>query len=591
MDWHESVSESDQHKRVRAEQVRAIYQQAIMTSINSWATGLVLMFIPNDLLAPQVLYGWFAILTASCLLRLVIAWRFRKADIAIDDFPRWGIAYAMAVMFTGMVWASALFILTSPEFIEYELLIMMILVATCVGAAHASTTYPLVGQLYNIPVMTAFIVNCFLLGTPVFYGLAALGTMYAVMMFVVGQDSYKRFVEVQRLRFELARKKEEAENANIAKSKFLAAASHDLRQPLQALTLFTTTLKSKITYPEVAKLVANIDNSVEALQDLFNALLDISKLDAGTLTVEKAHVSLGDILAPIKNEFQAEAADKGLRLIVETTQVCVYTDPALLSRIIRNLVANAIRYTDSGLVKVSCKSKNQHVLLEVIDTGCGIAEHNRSEIFEEFVQLHNPERDRKKGMGLGLAIVRRLVSLLDYTLVLQSEPGRGTTFALEVPLGDVALMASGAVDQVDSYTLSEGLNILVIDDEADIREGAVGLLESWGSNAWAFADAAQCLAFLDRERVQPDLILADYRLRDNKTGVQAINEIIDYLGRDVPAAIITGDTAPDRIKEAEASGYLLMHKPIRPMQLRAFLNRVRQRVNPGSVSTSPAAGH
>ncbi len=169
-----------------------------MTSINSWATGLVLVFIPNELLPSSILYGWFAALTASCSLRLTIAWRFWKTDVAAEHFPRWGILYALAVMSTGLVWASALFILTLPDFIEYEMLIMMILVATCVGAAHASTTYPLVGQVYNIPVMTAFVVNCFLIGTPVFYGLAVLGTMYAVMMFVVGQDSYKRFVEIQR---------------------------------------------------------------------------------------------------------------------------------------------------------------------------------------------------------------------------------------------------------------------------------------------------------------------------------------------------------------------------------------------------------
>ena len=575
----EHSSASSDQQRIKAEQVKALYQQASMSAISSWATGLVVMFIPHPASSRLTLYAWFLMLTFSCSLRLFLVWRFKKSTIALHQYRRWGHMYALAIALTACVWSSTLFLLASPEDFQHQLLFLVILIAMCIGASQASTSYHLAGRAYFIPAMGTFTVYCFMHGDPVFTGLAVMAILYTLMMDMVGRDSNQRFFEIQRLRFELAQKKEEAESANIAKSKFLAAASHDLRQPLHALTLFTNALKEKITAPDVAKIVANIDKSIDALQGLFNALLDISKLDAGSMTVEKQHVTLDSIISPIANEFLAEAENKGLRLNIGKSSETVYTDPALLNRVIRNLVSNAIRYTEQGSITLKTEVIGDKITLRISDTGRGIPTDMQEEVFKEFFQLDNPERDREKGLGLGLAIVKRLTGLLEHPLQLDSAPERGSCFTLELPLGTPQVITPVSTPppmgyNVDSYN---SIEVIVIDDEASVREGALALLDAWGYRASAFNDVSTCIQTLKEKAIRPNVILADYRLQGHKTGVEAIEEINQFLGENIDAAIITGDTAPDRIQEAEASGYLLMHKPFKPMQLRAFLNRVQQK--------------
>ncbi|MFL0810846.1 MAG: hybrid sensor histidine kinase/response regulator [Agarilytica sp.] len=564
---------------INAERVKAIYKQAYMTGINSWATALLFIFIPNDTVSKTTLLAWFAAVTVTCLARLFVAKYFSMQTLALHEYPRWGLIYAAVVGSTALAWSAGLFILTSPVNTEYQLFMMMVLIALCIGASHSSTTYPLVGQVYNLPAMTAMIITCVMTGGIGFYIMALLGLMFAVMMIVVGRDSDRRFKEVQELRFELSKQKEDAENANVAKSRFLAAASHDLRQPLHALTLFTGLLKEKITYPDVLKIVDNIDNSVDALQSLFNSLLDISKLDAGTIEVELNDFSLNDVLLPIENEFKVEAKEKDIELFIEPRIERVHSDFNLLSRIIRNLVSNAVRYTEHGSVLVLCKKQGDFVAIEVRDTGIGIPLNKHQEVFDEFVQLNNPERDRNKGLGLGLAIVNRLTKLLDYQLQLQSTAESGTSFILEIPLAkNQAPQKEAPKNQDILASLSlQGLRVFVIDDESDIREGTVGLLSSWECQAYGFESSSAAEAFIKSESFSPEVLLVDYRLQDNKTGIEAAKSISSLLDNDIPAAIITGDTAADRLQEADASGYTLLHKPVKAMQLRSFLTRVKNR--------------
>ncbi len=578
--------------QINAERVKAIYKQAYMTSINSWATALLFVFIPNPTVSNTALYAWFGAVTLSCLARFLTAKYFFKQTLALHEYPRWGVIYAFAVGSTAIVWAAGLFFLTSPENTEYQLFMMIVLVALCIGASHSSTTYPLVGQVYNIPVMTTMIIVCVMTGGLGFYLMAVLGAMFAVMMFVVGQDSDRRFKEVQELRFELAMKKEDAESANIAKSRFLAAASHDLRQPLHALSLFTGLLKEKISYPDVLRIVDNIDASVDALQGLFNSLLDISKLDAGTIEIEKRDFALSEVLETLEHEFEAEAQAKGIEFFIEPRAEYVHSDSNLLSRIIRNLVANAIRYTDQGSVLVLCKKQGDHLEIEVRDTGIGIPEERQAEVFDEFVQLSNPERDRNKGLGLGLAIVKRLTQLLGYPLRLQSSAETGTSFILEVPLGEAKnVVAPAPVPDVLASLSLDGLQVMMIDDESDIREGTVGLLASWGCGVYGFESAQAAQAFIQTEAFVPDVLLVDYRLHEHKTGVQAVADIIAQGGHSIPAAIITGDTGADRLQEANASGCTLLHKPVKALQLRSFLTRIKNKPDVSAAKSSPSAGH
>jgi two-component system, sensor histidine kinase len=250
----------------------------------------------------------------------------------------------------------------------------------------------------------------------------------------------------------------------------------------------------------------------------------------------------------------------------------VRTDKALLERILRNLVTNAIRYTEQGTITVSCQPSHSGVRIEVGDTGIGIPPEYLGEIFDEYVQLNNPERDRGKGLGLGLAIVDRIARLLGHRLRVHSVPGEGSVFSVEVPAGDPDAVEPMPVEgfAVAGRELS-GLIVLVIDDEASVREAMQVLLGGWGCDVIAASSMESAIEQLDGRAIVPDVVLADYRLRERRTGVEAIRAVEAHVGRQVPALLITGDIGIDRLRDVDTSGYGVLHKPVKPARLRAFL--------------------
>ena len=374
---------------------------------------------------------------------------------------------------------------------------------------------------------------------------------------------------------ELTRQKEEAERANRAKSRFLAAASHDLRQPMHALILFVTALKERIQYPEVSKIVQNIESSVIAMLGLFNALLDISRLDAGVLHPNPVSFEIQTLLQRLQIEFAPQAIEKRLKFRVFRSSAVVHSDPVLLERVLMNLISNAIRYTSEGGVLVGCRRRRGKVRIEVWDTGPGIPVDRREDIFQEFYQLGNPERDRNKGLGLGLAIVERMTHLLETRIELDSVEGKGSVFAFEIARAVVRRAKLEPVKRTPFAGSSlQGILIVVVDDESAILEGMQGLLQEWGCvvvTAGSGREALNKIACLQRV---PDVIISDYRLREEETGVGVIRDIRAAVGSQVAGILITGDTAPDRLREAEASGYQLQHKPVRPAKLRALLTHL-----------------
>lgn len=362
--------------------------------------------------------------------------------------------------------------------------------------------------------------------------------------------------------------------ANQAKTRFLAAASHDLRQPMHALGMFISQLRDMISFPEARKIVDHAELSVAAMESLLNALLDISRLDAGILTPRFEDFPVVVLLDRMENSFGPSAREKGLSFHVMPCSAWVHSDPVLLERILMNLVSNAMRYTEQGGIVIGCRRRSERLRIEVWDSGSGIPKDKQREIFQEFFQLANPERDRTKGLGLGLAIVERLAHLLNHHLDLASTPGRGSVFAVEAlraesrPVTDIlnAMQAvPGALDNVFA---------VVIDDEAMVREGMRGLLTSWGCHVLTAASGEEALARLEEHERMPDLIISDYRLPDNETGIEAIQRIQASLPVEIPAVLISGDTAPERLTEAKASGYHLLHKPVQPARLRTLLSRV-----------------
>ncbi|NUB09674.1 PAS domain S-box protein [Azospirillum sp. Vi22] len=368
---------------------------------------------------------------------------------------------------------------------------------------------------------------------------------------------------------EARREKTRAEKAERAKTQFLAAASHDLRQPVQSLYFFAQVLGDKLHGHPGHELVASMGHSLDALKLLLDGLLDVSRLDAGAVEPSVTECAVGPLLDRLAAEYGPQAEGQGLRLRVVPTSLWARTDPMLLERILRNLIENALRYTERGGVVVGCRRGNGVLRIEVADSGVGVPEELQQAVFEEFFQIGNQERDRAKGLGLGLAIVKRLAGLLGHTIALRSRPGRGSVFSVELPCVRArAILRRNGPDRANDD--GQGL-VVVIDDEAIVLLSLRTLLEQWGYEVVAAVSAEEAVDVLHGLGRLPDLIIADYRLREGRTGVEAIRDIHGVCGVRIPAVVLTGDTAPERITEIRGAGFRLVHKPITPHILRELL--------------------
>ncbi|PWC54713.1 PAS domain-containing protein [Azospirillum sp. TSO22-1] len=359
-----------------------------------------------------------------------------------------------------------------------------------------------------------------------------------------------------------------AEQANEAKSKFLAAASHDLRQPVQSLFLFAAALGERLKGHPTLPLLDNMRQSLDTLKTLLDSLLDMARLESGRISAVPVRLRLDDVIGKLAAEYGPRARQKGLELRVVRSGAWVTSDPALLDRILRNLIENALKYTRSGRVLLGARRAGGTVRLEVWDTGIGIPADKIDAIFEEFTQVNDTRTER--GLGLGLAIVQRLARLLEHRVTVRSVAGRGSVFAVELPRAgapaptvDLGRPANDAPVQDPAKDV-----VLVIDDEAIILLGLKAMLEGWGYDVLAARSGDQALSLLEKDGRRPRLLLSDYQLQHGRTGPEALSAIQERVGHDVPGVILTGDASPERLAEAERNGYRLLHKPVLPSELR-----------------------
>ncbi len=370
---------------------------------------------------------------------------------------------------------------------------------------------------------------------------------------------------------DLAAKKEEAERANTARSRFFASASHDLRQPLHALGLFGEALKQRVKSGELRTLAAQISSSISSLETLLNTLLDVSRLDAGIIEVRKRHFPASQLFEHIRQQFEGPAAAKGLKLKVRPSNWILHSDPVLLERILINLVSNALRYTQSGRILVAGRKHGNSLLIQVWDTGIGIPQNALDTIFEEFVQLNNPERDREKGLGLGLAIVARTASLLGLRISVHSRVGHGSVFGLEVPLGSThQLSPAETMHPPPAASLQERLAV-VVDDEVPILRAMENLFKTWGVSLVTGRSAGEALDQLRQLGSAPDFLITDYSLPGDTDGIEVARRFRAAYGPELPVLVLTGDTAADTLQCITDAGLKIMHKPVRPARLRAAL--------------------
>ena len=379
----------------------------------------------------------------------------------------------------------------------------------------------------------------------------------------------------------LAEARREADRANIAKSKFLAAASHDLRQPVQSLLLLMEVLSARADDAPTRKVLGTMDRALNALKMLLDGLLDVSKLEAGAVEPNRTVFPVSELMDRIAANSRPVAVRKGLVLHIMPCSAHVDSDPMLLGRILQNLVENALRYTAQGRILVGCRRRGAVLRIEVWDTGIGIPADRQDDIFHEFVQVGNASRDRDQGLGLGLAVVRRMAGILGHRITLRSEPGRGSVFRVEVPL--VAVAPAPALPGIDPPVPSvepspppapvapppqpppppkrTGPRILVVEDDPIVREGFRMMMMQWGHEVIAAETCTEALALVANRGV-PDVIVTDYRLDGGCTGTEIIRDVRRAVGRSVPGILVTGDTAPERLAEAEAGNFRVLHKPV-----------------------------
>jgi signal transduction histidine kinase/CheY-like chemotaxis protein len=575
--------------RIRAEQISVLFKNAPLGVVGALVGAIVLAFVlvHAELVPLRIAAIWMAFLVADVIFHLSLCYVYRRKERPSAQWRRWAYLFAAGSLAEGLSWGVGSLWLIAPDRIDQQLWVMIVTTAVASGSATAFGSYLPAFYALLFPALTPYMVWALAQGGIFHHALAFLDLLYICAMAVLGWRSNRGLAEALRLRFEnldlledLRIEKERAEQANLDKSRFLASASHDLRQPVHALSMFVGALQAHKMDKELRRLVEQIDGSVSALDSLFTSLLDISRLDAGIVQSWPRIFPIRPLLERVCRDHEAEARMKGIRLVLRRSSLAVRTDPILLERILRNLVSNAVRYTDRGRVVVGCR-RGAQVSLQVWDTGQGIPAEEQQRVFQEFYQLGNPERDRSKGLGLGLAIVKRLTDLLACELTLCSKVGIGSVFKVAVPLADHMPLEPPASPGHMSGTQMSGTSvqglILVVDDEAAIQQAMRSLLSSWGHDVITAGSGDELLGKIATCHVRPSLIICDYRLRGEENGIAVIRRLQSEYNDDIPALLITGDTAPDRLKEAQASGLPLLHKPIHNSKLRAAIAELLSR--------------
>ncbi|MFM9975648.1 MAG: NahK/ErcS family hybrid sensor histidine kinase/response regulator, partial [Beijerinckiaceae bacterium] len=382
----------------------------------------------------------------------------------------------------------------------------------------------------------------------------------------------ERTEELTNVNTQLSRAKAEAEEANLSKTRFLAAASHDILQPLNAARLYTSSLVERVSGDEVVSLARNADASLDAVEEILTALLDISRLDSGTMKPELGTIRVDDLFRQLAIEFGPMASSKELPLTFVPCSLSVRSDRRLLRRLLQNLISNAVKYTPEGRVLVGCRRRRGKLLVQICDTGIGIPQGRQKQIFREFQRLDQGALIAR-GLGLGLSIVERIARVLDHKIAVYSLPGKGSIFTLELPLSAALATVAASSVPVSALSMVNGLKVLCIDNEPSILEGMRLLLEGWGCEVVTAAHDRAAMAALKRMQGIPDAIVADFHLNKGN-GLSAISSLRKSLRHPVPAILLTADRTVELRQKALAQDIQVFNKPLKPAQLRAWLSQI-----------------
>jgi len=599
------VSDVDQRVLV-ARQIRLYIENSPvfypLTVIIGYAVAAAVMWpiAPGD---HAKLVLWAGFIAATVLARYAgwVAYsRAKPDDDAVRSWLKWFLGPQVCSMM--MIGAGPFFFLPASSGHDFEILAVLaagVYVAALASSLKSSTYRPVIPSVL-IPMVLVFAAGVFRLPgiVPALSALGAVGL--GLLGYVLASRTNQAFVRsmeltirneqlvtaleahtaqlqqqtlaLQQQTLVAEKARQAAEQAERDKTRFIASASHDLRQPMHAISLLVGLLRSRASDGPGKDVTERLERSVEAMDNLFNTILDLSKLDSRAVQPAIAEVSLRSIFDSIEVHFAPQAASKRLALRVFRSRAIVRTDRVLLERVLRNLVSNAIKYTDEGRVLVSCRRRRDRMMIGVWDTGAGIAPHELERIFDEYFQIGGGTRDRSEGLGLGLSIVRRLGRLLGSDVKVASTLGRGSWFGVEVPFVRY-LSADERHDDRHSMVETSLQNkfILIVDDEAEVRFGAEALLREWGCHTACASSVADVEARLDDELRFPDAIVTDYRLGAEETGLDAIAAVRKYTREDTPAIIVTGENLGK--DELGAAGAIcpIIKKPLSADELRKHL--------------------
>ena len=575
--------------RARADQVATLYARWHLTTLSMGLGAGILCVVMWDHVAAITMAAWLGLIAVNQAWRAALARAWRRTRPGVAAAARWGRYWVAGSMIAGALWGAAGWI-AFPGSPPHEALLIVCLFGVVMGGLNLTSVYRPSFYGFVLPALVPLIVRVALVGDTVHFYTA--GVMTVVLSFVLGFGHRLNDVLTQSLAIryenvdlitelrERTRAAQEArtaaETANRAKSQLLAAASHDLRQPLHALGLYVAALAARARDSEWRALVGSVQAAAEALDSQFAQLLDLSRLEAGALTPQRCAVPLLPLLTRLASEFAPQAAARGLSFRIVPTRLAVDSDPSLLLRIARNLAANAVRYSRTGGVVIGARRRGEHVTVEFVDTGLGIAPAHQALVFEEFYQVQaGVGGGADGGMGLGLAIVRRLAGLLGHGVTLVSRPGHGSRFAVVMrrvpaPISPSAPPRAARImpSPRESAGLAERL-IAVIDDDRAAVDAMRVLFETWGAAVAGGTDAAGCFAACGALARYPDLIVADLHLFAGESGIDAILRLREEFGLAIPALVISGDTGPVADERVRDAGLALLPKPVVASALRA----------------------
>ena len=565
-------------QEVLRSEVERVYENAAFAASGGFASALVLWIIFYQRDQALLILAWAAIIHLAQALRLGVVLAFKRTPARHRDPLRWLHRYRLTLLAVAVGWGAAVPMLLPDNNLAYAALLVFALLGVAVTGISGIAPDRMSVFLWLLPIAAPVPVALLWRSSETSYlALALLAVVFVAVNLRFALAQNRIFNNALRAQFEnaaLVRRLNDqielTEQASLDKSRFLAAASHDLRQPLHALSFFGSTLEKRMSSSVDQPLIFNMMRSIEALDKSFNAILDVSKLDAQAVDPHPQAFALRDLFRRLQMSFGGQAEAAGLQLRFKPGGKIVRSDPQLLERALANLVHNGLNHCRGGGVTVLARNWRGGVNIEVWDTGIGITESELPKIFGEFYQVANPERDRNKGLGIGLAIVSRVTRLLGHRLTVQSRVGQGSLFRIwvkgsELLEGDMGEFAVGS--ETVPMRIDDARTILFLDDEEAIRSSVSEQLRHWGYTVLAAATIEEARrAALDHDSVI-DIVISDLRLRGGEDGLHAIAQIRDICGYTVPAVLVTGDTAPDQMKRIHQSGHIALFKPVPPKEL------------------------